>query len=260
MSSDAAWWAPRRLAFHALTLLAVVVCVVAARWQWDRAHRTEADAVPEGPVVALSDLDPTTAYSGMRVALTGRFDPDHDVLVAPRTSQGQPGAWVLSPLLPSTASADASGGGSGEEAVAVAVVRGWIPQGAPIPEPPAGEVSVVGVLVADTRQPGAVATGDPPTLLDVDTGALAELAGYPVRSGWFALQSMQPAATDQPTPLTVTELPGADVGLNWRNAAYALQWVVFAGFCAFFWVRFRRVHEDRPEESSEDRPEQELHR
>ena len=62
---------PRRLAFHLLTALAVVACIVAARWQWDRAHRTEADAVPAGPVVALADLDPTTTYSGMRVRVTG---------------------------------------------------------------------------------------------------------------------------------------------------------------------------------------------
>jgi hypothetical protein len=36
------------------------------------------------------------------------------------------------------------------------------------------------------------------------------------------------------------------VGLNWRNAAYALQWVVFAAFVVFFWHRFRRDLETRP--------------
>ncbi len=60
MSSGGSWADPRRLGFHVLTVLAVVVCVVAARWQWDRANRSEADAVPEGPVVALADLDPAT--------------------------------------------------------------------------------------------------------------------------------------------------------------------------------------------------------
>jgi hypothetical protein len=44
-------------------------------------------------------------------------------------------------------------------------------------------------------------------------------------------------------------LPGAEVGLNWRNAAYAAQWVAFAGFVLFFWIRFRReYHDDRAEQ------------
>lgn len=232
--------APRRLTFHLLSILAVVVCIVAARWQWDRANRTEADAVPQGPVVALADLDPTTAYSGMRVGIVGAFDPDREVLVAPRPRAGADGAWVLTPLVPEEA--------DGRAGTAVAVLRGWVPAGARPVEPPAGTVSVVGVLVADSRRPGVAVTGDPPTLAVVDTGALAGHAGYPVRSGWFALQELQPAGTDQPLPLLVTELPGAEVGLNWRNAAYALQWVVFAGFVLFFWNRFRREYATSPAE------------
>ena len=74
MPSGGSWADPRRLGFHVLTILAVVVCVVAARWQWDRANRSEADAVPESPVVALADLDPATAFSGMRVGISGVFD------------------------------------------------------------------------------------------------------------------------------------------------------------------------------------------
>lgn len=233
---DRAWRDPRRLAFHGLTLLAILVCVVAARWQWERAHRTEADAVPDGPVVALAELDPLTTFSGMRVRLTGRFDPQHQALVSPRPRSGSAGAWVLTPFLPD----DAAGAGS---PTAVAVVRGWLPEGSTPVDPPAGPVEVVGVLVADSRQPGAAAVGDPPTLDRVDTGALEALAGYPIRSGWFALQDLAPAAADQPMPLLVTELPGADVGLNWRNAAYAAQWVAFAGFVLFFWVRFRREYQ-----------------
>lgn len=225
----------RRLALHALTLLAVLVCVVAARWQWDRAHRTEADAVPDAPAVALADLDPTTAYAGMRVLLEGAFDPEREVLVAPRDRDGAAGAWVLTPLQP-----------AGTD-VAVGVVRGWVPQGTAVPAPPAGPVRVEAVLVADARRPGvAVAPGERPTIEQVDTGVLAAVAGYPVRSGWFALQAMQPAGTGQPLPLQVTELPGADVGLNWRNAAYAVQWIAFAGFAAFFWHRFRRDTIDTP--------------
>lgn len=226
------WHEPRRLVFHALTVLAVVVCVLAAVWQWDRAHRTEEDAVPVAPAVGLGDLDPTTAYSGMRVALVGTFDAQHELLVAPRSREGSDGAWVLTPLLPDPA--------NGAGGAAVGVVRGWIPAGTLPPAPPAGTVHLEAVLVADARKPGVAPTGDPPTIETVDTGVLAAVAGYPIRSGWFAQLPTQPAADGQPLPLQVTELPGADVGLDWRNAAYAVQWIAFAGFVVFFWNRFRR--------------------
>ena len=247
MAAGGSWSDPRRLGFHILTVLAVLVCVLAARWQWDRAHRSEADAVPEGPVVALADLDPRSTFSGMRVGITGEFDSENEVLVAPRARDGQAGAWVLTPLLPSAGESGSSSGAADPATTAVAVVRGWVPAGqrpAPAPE---GTVEIVGVLVADARQPDAAVTPtDPPTLEVVDTGALSDHAGYPVRSGWFALTDLQPDAAGQPMPLQVTELPGAGVGLNWRNAAYALQWVVFAAFVIFFWHRFRRDLETRP--------------
>ena len=231
-----------RLAFHALTVVAILVCVIAARWQWDRANRSEADAVPQGPAVALADLDPTTAFSGIRVQISGRFDPEHEVLVAPRVRADQPGAWVLTPLLPTP------------QGAAVAVVRGWVPAGQRPAPPPSGEVVLVGVLVADARAPGvAVVAGEPPTLEVVDTGALATHAGYPMRSGWYALTDLTPSAADQPLALQVTDLPGAEVGLNWRNAAYALQWIVFAGFALFFWNRFRREIADLPLEQESTR-------
>ncbi len=233
----------RRLGFHVLTVLAVAVCVAAAWWQWDRANRSEADAVPEVPVVALADLDPANSYSGMQVRMRGEFDERHEVLVDPRPRNGQDGSWVLTPLLPAP---EALEGDAPTDSAAVAVVRGWVPRGASPAEPPAGEVEVVGVLVADSRRPGLeVVPGNPATLAIVDTGALSEYAGYPIRSGWYALRVMQPAGADQPLPLEVTELPGAEVGLNWRNAAYAVQWVVFAAFVVAFWNRFRREHVDR---------------
>lgn len=229
-----------RVGVHALAVLAVLVCAAAAWWQWDRAHRTEVDAVPAGPVVALADLDPATTFSGMQVLLTGEFDTANEVLVDPRPRDGVDGAWVLTPLLPSPVPTGTDT--NARESAAVAVVRGWIPRGTRPAAPPTGVVDVVGVLVADARRADlAVLAGDPPTLEVVDSGALAEHAGYAIRSGWYALQEMHPDRSDQPLPLQVAELPGAEVGVNWRNAAYAIQWVVFAGFVFAFWSRFRRA-------------------
>ena len=165
---------------------------------------------------------------------------------------------MLTPMQPTTADGAGSpdGAAAGDAATtAVAVVRGWVPAGQRPTPPPPGIVEVVGVLVADSRQARArwSRAGDPPTLVAVDTGALSAHAGYPVRSGWFALTDLAPAGAGQPLPLQVTELPGAEVGLNWRNAAYAVQWVAFAGFAIFFWNRFRRDHMDRPAEQETPR-------
>lgn len=255
MAAGGSWPDPRRLGFHVLTVLAIAVCVVAASWQWDRANRTEADAVPDGPVVALVDLDPRSTFSGMRVGISGQFDSEHEVLVEPRNRDGQAGAWVLTPLKPSAGASGSSAPGAADPATtAVAVVRGWVPAGQPPTPAPQGTVEIVGVLVADSRQPDAAVTPtDPPTLTVVDTGALSNHAGYPVRSGWFALTELQPEGSSQPMPLLVTELPGAGVGLNWRNAAYALQWVVFAGFVLFFWQRFRHDLETQPAQQETSR-------
>ena len=236
MSAGGSWTDPRRLGFHVLTVLAVLVCIVAARWQWDRANRSEADAVPEGPVVALADLDPATAFSGMRVGITGVFDAEHEVLVAPRPRDGQDGAWVLTPMQPTAADGRSPPTRSSADPASTrspSCAAGCRPASArPHRRRGSSRSSASSSPTPGRPAPRSPTAGDPPTLAVVDTGALAEHAGYPVRSGWFALTDLRPAGEGQPLPLKVTELPGADVGLNWRNAAYALQWVVFAGFVA----------------------------
>jgi surfeit locus 1 family protein len=236
---------PGRLGLHVLALLALLLCLAAARWQWERAYRTVDDVLPDTPVVALADLDPRQARPGLRLSVIGHFDADHQILVAPRPRDGVAGAWVLTPLVPDAPYSDAPASNAVPDA-AVAVVRGWIPAGQAPPGPPLGQVTVVGVLVADVREPGVQVQGEPPTLTTIDTGALAQHAGYSVRSGWLALQQLDPPEAGQPFPLTVQDLPGANVGLSWRNAAYAVQWIVFAAFVVFFWSRFRHELDDRP--------------
>lgn len=229
------------LVFNLMTVLAVAVCVLAAWWQWQRAHRTTDDAVPSTPAVAWSQFDPQASYSGQRLQISGRFLPEQ-IMVVPRERAGAPGAWVLSALVPDD---QPSAGAPAGAPAAVAVVRGWVPQGVTAEQvaTPAGEVEVTGVLVADERRPGAPGevVGESTR---VDSGQLALAVGRPTRAGWLALTAVAPAdgagGGVQPIPLEVGELPGADVGLNWRNAAYALQWLVFAAFAVFFWNRFRR--------------------
>ncbi|MGV1004112.1 MAG: SURF1 family protein [Candidatus Nanopelagicales bacterium] len=233
-----------RLAFHAGSLLAVLVCLVAARWQWERAHRSAIDAVPDVPAIELAQFDPTTSTSGTRLVIRGSFDATHQILIRPRMRDGQPGGWVFTPLIPTTEAGD-------PPPAAWGVIRGWVADGERALAPPAGETEVRGVLVADERRPAPeVTAGDPPEMSSIDSGALAAQAGYPVRAGWLALES--PRGAGQPLPLLVGELPGAEIGLNWRNAGYAVQWLAFAGFTGYFWNRFRIDYFGRDEREPEN--------
>ena len=106
---------------------------------------------------------------------------------------------------------------------------------------------MVGVLVSDVRVPGARGHGRATDVCRWWTPGPCQ--SWPDirsgRAGWRS-QELDPPESDQPAPLSVKDLPGADVGLSWRNAAYAVQWIVFAGFVVFFWSRFRRELVERP--------------
>ncbi len=47
--------------------------------------------------------------------------------------------------------------------------------------------------------------------------------------------------------------PIGETGLSWRNAAYALQWWIFAAFAAYMWFRMvRDDHERHPQREETD--------
>ena len=60
----------------------------------------------------------------------------------------------------------------------------------------------------------------------------------------FAQSEKSSTGAGIPVPDGLERVPPPEVtgGLKWRNAAYALQWWVFAAFAAFMW--FRMVRED----------------
>lgn len=237
--------APRWLALHLFALAAIGMCLLGARWQWDRAHRSVAEVLPD---VAPIEIGPAGVAPGAVVAVAGTWEQRLQFVVPARRG-GADGAWVLSALKP--ASGDA-----------VAIVRGWVGAegdglpglpGLPRQVPPLapGAVRVVGPFLPDelgkaqVASPSSSASGAAPegaVVIDrVDTAAMSAQLGYPVRTGWVALQSVQPGGLPgDPSPLAVAELPGAEVGISWRNAAYAVQWLAFAAFAAYFWFRFVR--------------------
>jgi hypothetical protein len=70
----------------------------------------------------------------------------------------------------------------------------------------------------------------------------------------FAEQEQADGREVAPSPgLHRVPPPEVTGGLKWRNAAYALQWWMFAAFAAYMW--FRMVRDDADRDLHEDRDE-----
>ncbi len=222
---------PKWLALLALALLIGIAFVQLGRWQLGVAHdkaRAEAiEAAGKEPVVVLSTLlTPHTEFppaaGGRLVTATGSYD-EGQVLIPARLLDGKDGFWVLTPLRL---------GGSG---AIFPVLRGWTPQ-AQAPVPPPGEVTVTASLAPGespaegSYPPGQLGSVDLSRLVNTWDGDLYNAFGFAQResSGTTALD---------PAPLTHVPPPRPDTGLNGRNAAYALQWWIFAAFALVMWLK-----------------------
>ncbi|WP_432489422.1 SURF1 family protein [Kineococcus sp. SYSU DK018] len=244
----------RRASAQALALtlvawLAAAVCVVLGAWQWQRGNVVVSEPPATRPVVAVQQVVSAAAGPGSdrallsrdevgrRVEVSGTFDPAVDLLVPGRALDGQQGSWVLGVVRL-------------EDGSGVAVVRGWVPEGAPVPDAPAGPVDLLGVLqppensdVAPSTT--ALADGQVPVVSAAD---LVNRVDYPVANAYVT--ATEPVAA----PASGTGLravPPADPGesnrhLDWRNLAYAAQWWVFAAFALVLWRRaLRDLRDDR---------------
>lgn len=226
---------PRWLLIHLLIAAICVAFVGLGRWQLQR-HRqrlaanallAERLALAPEPLAALlvryrldvpEDNPESIAYRPAQ--LTGRFDPAHEVLYRINASyDGQPGYWVLTPLLI-----------DGDEAVLV--MRGWVPAQMNRPPlaaapPPAGEVTLVGIVeYPRAEQRGALVPRDPPGELAItayiDTERLAQQMPYRLLPLFIELRQQQPPHPER-YPLPPPE-PEFSIG---SHLGYAIQWFSF---------------------------------
>lgn len=186
-----------------------------------------------------------------KVRATGTYLVDQQVAVRYQTRGGRAGVDVVTPLR-----VDGTG-------TLLLVDRGWMSTGntgdaAPeLPEPPSGEVTVVGWVRPD-------ATGDSVTVTDgstrsVSSDAIGATLAAPVYDGWVDLASQQPRSGQA---LERTELPDLSEGPHFF---YGLQWWFFAALAVFGfgYLAFdeRRKHGSRGQppasepEASRRRPE-----
>lgn len=251
---------PAWIVSHVLVVIGVLAMIGLGFWQRQRwiDERVKSDAlaaqaagtpVPLDEALADSGVDASTAPAAVpesvefrRVEVSGVYDAAGEVLVRNRSQGGAPGAWVLTPLVQA-------------DGTAVAVVRGWVPldidpPAPPFPgsEPPAGEVTVTG-LVQRSQQHGTFggtdpATGTLRTLARVDVPRLDQQVDAAFEPVYVMLDGQtppQPASTDgMPEPVKL-ELPTPET-----NFSYMVQWWIFALIAAAGYpLVLRRVAENR---------------
>ena len=112
----------------------------------------------------------------------------------------------------------------------VAVVRGL--DSVEAGEPPAGQVSQMGVLLPSEQSPGGPVT----ELTAVQVPVLAQRWPGPLVDGYVILSA--PDASEQGLEPAEASLPTGRGRL--RNGAYALQWWVFAAFAVGMAIRMAR--------------------
>lgn len=234
---------PRWLSLFLLLVVVVVTFVELGLWQLHVAQdkgladalRHAHDARPVAVETVLRPHQPPDgSQSGRPLTATGRYTAADQLVVGPRRLSGRTGYWVLTPLTVSASGAR------------LAVVRGFVTDPARVAPPPRGEVTVLGSLApaeSPADPPTGLPAGSPPALGSVDLAVLVNRWPGDVYDAFVFAQGERGAGVATSVDgLARVPPPQVSGGLKWRNAAYALQWWMFAAFAAFMW--FRAVRDD----------------
>ena len=240
---------PRFVALLALALLLASAFAWLGDWQLSRARdeasrevREQSAARPVAPIAdVLAPAEPVTGDDVRRlVTVRGRLDGGRALTVPGRELDGEPGAWVLAPLV-----VDGTGG-------TLPVVLGWVPEDVRPPPVDSGPVELTGRL-EQSEPPVGGQTPDVKQVPAVSSVDLVNVWEPPLYTAYLAV-------TDPPAPLRPLPESEPPSGFALQNLSYALQWWAFAGFAVFFWWRIVRDAHDREQDlrdgvRSGDRPE-----
>lgn len=218
---------PRWIIAHLIVVVLAGLFIRLGFWQLDRLAERKADNErvmerADAPTLRFQDLigQATAAELEYRsTALEGIFDVTEEVLIRSRTSNGEAGFHVITPLI-------TSDGG------AVLINRGWVPLAldtpqAPETSPPAGRVEVVGTIRASESAPSL--GPDDPTggvlerMYWIDIPRIQQQSTYELSPVYVELREQRPSQSGRiPVPIVPGELSEGS------HLAYALQWFSFA--------------------------------
>ena len=254
---------PRWIAGLVFAIVVSGVFVLLSQWQFSRSAQPEVtvSTTAEEPKSLTTVLQPGSFFPGsvadQVVTATGTYDPQKQVLVPGRLSDGATGYWIVSALAVDDAPVLTGAGASPQTWIPVA--RGWVADPADVPAPPSGTIELTGRLLP-SEAPLAETDEGPGRASAVSVAELIniwEVSSYP---GFVAASSEAAGGSDVSAaasggavkPLNVGPQPPAEK-INWMSLFYALEWVVFAGFALFIWWRlvkddYRRDLEDALDE------------
>ncbi len=204
------------------TVAFAVVCARLGLWQLDRlAQRRAFNAHLEARLAAaarpVESLPGDTAQGHYhRVIARGRFEYDHQVVLAARSQLGSPGVHLLTPLRL-------------DNGAVVVVNRGWVyaPDAMTIDEGPWREhdgdtVTVVGYAETWSERQTSTAPARPRVVRALDSAVVAQAIGTPMLPYYVAQTSDSVRAPDRPVRL------GEPVLDDGSHRSYAIQWFSFA--------------------------------
>ncbi|OZM75200.1 hypothetical protein CFN78_03305 [Amycolatopsis antarctica] len=232
----------------ALTLVvftfAIACFTLLAPWQFsrDEERQTQNAALqasftgeprPLAEVLAPA-VAPDERTQWQRVAITGTYLPEAEVIARLRTVQGEAAFEILTPMRTT-------------DGQTVLIDRGFVqpddrsrvPAYAPAPSGPTQVVARVRVDEKDSRGRDAFADGSTDGRLhsySVDSQVVARSTGNDLRPGYFQLDEGQPGV------LAALPLPKLEAGPFF---SYALQWMAFGAMSVLAWLYFT-VRELKP--------------
>ncbi len=234
---------PRFLGLFALCVLIAIAFGQLGRWQLGVAEDTAsrealAQARSLTPVDLTTVLAPHTAFPGelgtRPVTATGAYADQGQVLVPDRLLGGVSGLWVITPFV------------LDEGGATLPVLRGFVEDPQEAGAPPTGTLTITGALApGESPVTGTLPEGQ---IGSVDLSVLVNTWPGDLYNAFVFLAAEDPVAGAQ---LTKVPTPVAPSGLKWRNAAYAVQWWVFAAFAFWMWWRMVRDAADEGREESD---------
>ncbi len=216
-----------------IAIALIVLCLIAAHWQYNRGVNRHARnamiekhiALPVMPLTTVSN-DPSS-FEWQSVATSGSFNSEKQILLRNRYSEGVYGFEVLTLF-----TSDNSG--------QFWVDRGWVKAGASattapqISPVPAGTVRILGRLRLDSSLP----RGSFFALPAHGAGLIAKLnAQSQLHTENFYIDLLSGSEKNL-TPVVSAQLPELSDG---PHMAYALQWLFFAGLIIYGRVLIRRT-------------------
>lgn len=220
----------RLIGIHLSGIAAIVICLLLAQWQWERAHVPDSGNT-EQRKGSFEELSPRHEYLpvgsiGVQTSVTGAWLEDKTFLMPNRFENGEdliqtnPSSprcdWVVTPL-------------QLDDDSVIAVVRGCIWDG-PAPQIVAGTTTVTGVLQPSEKSDIVQLGADIEPLTTELVVSETELSAH---DGYLVIEKPTPGLK-QVTPI-LTSTP--EVPLHWRNVFYTFNWVFFALVVFAMWLR-----------------------